>query len=223
MIRPPTHPSSGATTLRRALGLRGKLLRRDTMAAIPRQYKYVINWGNSNAFASENRTVFNRPTNIGNASNKHTAFGLMQGAGVRVPTFQTTPPENARGTWLARTTLHGSGGEGIVVVRTGEAFPRAPLYVKYVPKLREFRAHVAFGRVIFLQEKKRRVEGEQTDDQKLIRNHDNGWVFCIQDIQIPVAVRQDMDTQVINAVRAVGLDFGAVDLILGREDNLAYI
>lgn len=223
MVRPPRVPSSGATTLRRSLGLRGKLLRRDDMTPIPQQYKYVINWGNSNAFASQTRTVFNRPQNIGSATNKHTAFVLLQMGGVRVPQFQTDAPVDARATWLARTNLHGSGGDGIVVIRRGQAFPRAPLYVKYVAKLREFRIHVAFGNVLLIQEKKRQRDNEQTEDQKLIRNHDNGWVFCVQDIAIADAVRADIVRQATEAVRVLGLDFGAVDLVLGKEDNLAYV
>jgi hypothetical protein len=97
------------------------------------------------------------------------------------------------------------------------------LYVKYIPKLREFRAHVAFGHVIFLQEKKRKTENEQTDDQKLIRNHDNGWVFCINDIQLTDAERTSINAEAVKATTALGLDFGAVDLILGKKDNLPYI
>lgn len=223
MVRPPRVPSSGATTLRRSLGLRGKLLRRDDMTPIPQQYKYIINWGNSSGLAYGARRVFNMPGAISLATNKLVAFRQLHQGGVRVPQFQTEAPANATATWLARTNLHGSGGDGIVVVRRGDAFPRAPLYVKYVSKLREFRIHVAFGNVLLVQEKKRQRDNEQTADQKLIRNHDNGWVFCVQDIAIADATRADIVRQATEAVRVLGLDFGAVDLVLGKDDNLAYV
>ena len=123
------------------------------------------------------------------------------------------------GIYLARTKVTGSGGDGIVVVRPKDEVPPAPLYVKYIPKREEYRVHVAFGKVIFAQQKRRVIEREQTKDEKLIRNHANGWVFCPVDVE---SLTEDMKDVALAACASLGLDFGALDIIVGRDDGLAY-
>ena len=218
LVRPPSRPSASAQTVRRSLGTLARVSRTDTV--VP-QYKFVINWGNPNRLAYNHPVkVLNKPEAIANAINKLTAMRLLQASGVRVPAFQTEPPVDAASTWLARRSLTGSGGVGIEVVRKGGSFPAASLYVKYIKKTTECRVHVANGKAIFLQLKLRDSKAEQTADQALIRNHDNGWVFCPRPLD---TVTQDTLDSSVAACAALGLDFGAVDLVLGRDDNLAYV
>lgn len=219
LIRPPANrASNGAQTINRELGNVSRLSR---ISPVPRQYRCLINWGNTDPVVAARAPfrVLNQPSAVALAVDKLVSLRALQQAGVRVPEFTTTlADDRGRDVWLARTNLRGSGGDGIVVVRRGEPVPAAPLYVKYVPKLEEYRVHVVDGHIVFIQQKRRVRDNEQTDDEKLIRNHANGWVFC------PVtdgrACGQDL---AINAVAALGLDFGAVDLIIGRDDRLAYI
>lgn len=222
-IRPPENRiSMGAVELRRALGRHCRIVRR---SPIPRQYNFVINWGNSNdiLFRRPDTYVFNQPNSVADSVNKIRAFQLMGEGGVRVPEFRTSPPSEVNeesSIWLARHNVHGSGGTGITVVRGGERFPVAPLYVKYVRKTAEYRVHVAFGCAFFCQFKLRRREEEQTKDQKLIRNHDNGWVFAPRDIEeLPDGVSE----QAKAAIAALGLHFGAVDVVMGKKDELPYV
>jgi glutathione synthase/RimK-type ligase-like ATP-grasp enzyme len=201
------------------LGAAAMLSRR---TPVLKQFRFIINWGNSSPIEVRHDVkVFNPPAAIASAVNKLTAMSAMQAAGVRVPEFTTTTPLAARGIWLARCNLFGSGGDGIKVVREGETFPAAPLYVKYIPKLDEWRIHVAFGRAILAQKKLRQADNEQTPDQKLIRNHDNGWVFAPRDLDADVS--SAVKDAAVKAVSAMGLDFGAVDLIVGKKDGLPYI
>ena len=218
MVRPPTRPSGGAQALNEALGEASRLVRR---VPIPRQYTTIINWGNSNPIeAQHNVRVVNNPAAISVAVNKSSALSAMQAAGVRVPTFTREAPQDHRGIWLARHSLTGSGGNGIQVVREGEPMPDAPLYVQYVRKTAEYRIHVAFGTVFMCQFKLRRADNEQTADQKLIRNHDNGWVFAPRPVdELPLTVKEEA----IKAVAALGLDFGAVDMIICKREDLPYI
>jgi D-alanine-D-alanine ligase-like ATP-grasp enzyme len=74
--------------------------------------------------------------------------------------------------------------------------------------------------VIFAQEKKRKSNSEQTADQKLIRNHANGWVFCPLELD---DVSEDSKNAAVAACAALGLDFGAVDLVVDKRDRLPYI
>lgn len=217
MVRPPNRASDGAVTVRQMFGEGARLVRREP---IPRQYRAIINWGNSAPLpAAEGVRIFNKPEAVALATNKLRAFTAWRGV-VRTPAFTTEPP-NPNSIWLARTVINGAAGEGIVVIRPDDVnVPAAPLYVQYVPKLHEFRLHVVQGNVVFAQQKKRRAGYEQDRDEKLIRNYENGWVFCIAEL---AAVPQDAKTQAINAVQSLGLDFGAVDLVMHRDNDQAYV
>lgn len=218
MIRPPVRPSEGAQAINAMFGARSRLSRLDP---VPRQYSTVINWGNTSPLTvGANVRVLNKPSAIAVAVNKLSAFRVMRDGGVRVPDFQTDKPTGSRDIYLARTVLGGSGGAGIVVIRPGDVIPAAPLYTQYVRKTEEWRIHVAFGRAIFAQMKLRERDNDQTADQKLIRNHDNGWVFAPRDLDV---AGPDAVNEAVKAVAALGLDFGAVDIIIGKRDDLPYV
>lgn len=225
LLRLPRVPSNGASNLRQAIG--SLLCRASRFTVVPRQYRMVINWGNTSELDMTPRAsrhwrylVLNSPDAVARAVNKTTAFSFMREAGVRVPTTTDSLPEDREGIWLARKTLTGSSGEGIVVIREGdEVVPEAPLYSKYIPKQKEYRVHVVDENVIFIQEKRRSLDTEQDKDQKLIRSHHNGWVYCIEDVELD----DDCKQQAINAVKALGLNFGAVDLVVGKHDGLGYV
>lgn len=195
----PTSPSRGATTLKKALRLAG--------------HKTVISY----------RTTFrprNRVITWGKESDKLTAFRKLSAVGVRHPEITTSLPAQGRtGIWLARTLLNASCGRGIIVIRKDDPVPPAPLYVKYVPKQEEYRVHVFEGKTIFVQQKRRRRGHEFTRDQKLIRNHDNGWVFCKDNVEISNETKALAE----RAAVALGLQVAAVDLVISVDDGLPYI
>jgi glutathione synthase/RimK-type ligase-like ATP-grasp enzyme len=192
-------------TLRTALGDRARLSR---LERIPRQYTWVINWGNPHAFDRRRAQIINVPGSIGDAINKLTAFNKWHDAKVVIPEYVEELPSNRDGIWLARTNLTGSGGAGIIVIRKDDPVPDAPLYVKYIKKREEFRVHVVNKKAIFVQQKKRSSTAEQDRDQKLIRNYDNGWVFC------PLEQwDKELEDAAVKAVDGLELDFGAVDMV----------
>jgi glutathione synthase/RimK-type ligase-like ATP-grasp enzyme len=121
-------------------------------------------------------------------------------------------------TIFARTILNGHSGQGIVVCDKDTVdFPIAPLYVKYKKKTREYRVHVFQGEVIDVQQKKKRLDFDKEVNTK-IRSFDNGWVFCREGIECP----EDLYSTAIKAVGALGLDFGAVDVIYNLHENKCY-
>jgi glutathione synthase/RimK-type ligase-like ATP-grasp enzyme len=210
--------------LRTTLGDRARLSR---LERIPRQYKWVINWGNPEVAVPWNwgpgyvpekgNILLNKPGAVRKAINKLTTFAAWKAAGVPIPEFCGELQSNRDGIWLARTTLTGSGGEGIVVIRKDDPVPAAALYVKYIKKEKEFRAHVVNKKVIFVQQKKRSSDAVQDKDQKLIRNHDNGWVFC------PLAEwDKELEDAAVKAVDGLGLDYGAVDMVLSLSGDGYY-
>lgn len=148
------------------------------------------------------------------ARNKALSLAAMEAAGVSVPGWFTRKEDVVRGAneiIVERHSLTGSGGEGIRIVRPGEELDVAPLYTQYIRKSHEYRVHVVFGETVAVQQKRRRDGAEMTNDQMLIRNHENGWVFCIEDID-PL----DKDALSLLARRAVSahrLNSGAVDIV----------
>lgn len=146
--------------------------------------------------------------------------------GARTPKF-TANWEVAEG-WIdegyvvvCRTILNGNSGEGIVLAETVDELVEAPLYVRYVPKKQEYRVHVFRDGVVDVQRKARRKDVADDQVNWKIRNHDNGFIFARgEDLgEVP----EDVLTQSINAVKACGLDFGAVDVIFNEKEQSAYV
>ena len=109
---------------------------------------------------------------------------------------------------LCRTLLRANSGRGIVVAKKPEELVDAPLYTRYTPKTKEFRVHTSAKFGIFdIQEKRKRKESEKSE-VPYIRNHDQGWVFCRENVACP----DDVKLEAEKAVQALSLDFGAVDI-----------
>lgn len=172
-----------------------------------------ILWGNSKIVME----TLQPTASISIALNKLSTFNKLREANVSIPEF-TTVKATAE-SWIrngipvvARTILNGAEGRGIVVCKT-LPLVNAPLYVKLINKEKEFRVHVFNGVAIDIQEKRRRNGARNPDGTKpdgIIRNIDNNWVFCRNNIVEPPGLRE----LGVQAVQAVGLLFGAVDIIL---------
>jgi hypothetical protein len=182
----------------------------------------VINWGKSDlrTFGS-GVTVYNKPEAVSRSLNKLDTFSALDAAGV--PCVSWTQSQSVAQDWLnegayvyARTNVMSSGGRGIVVVGLEDALPSAPLYTKGFNKTHEYRVHVAFGEVIDISKKKKRFG---IGVNSFIKNSDNGWVYCRQEISTPDAVKQIS----IDAIAALGLDFGALDVLYKERDNEARV
>jgi len=185
--------------------------------------RLVVNWGNSRTDVS-NPHWLNDPNAVLKASNKLRAFDIMTREGVSVPTW-TDDMDRAMG-WLeagevvvARRKLQGHSGEGIVVMEGKEDFVRAPLYTKYFKARDEYRVHVFDGKVIDIQQKKKRADMEKDQVNFQVRSHANGFNFCREGVDLPPECAEEA----IKAVKALGLDFGAVDLRFNQHYNKACV
>jgi glutathione synthase/RimK-type ligase-like ATP-grasp enzyme len=184
--------------------------------------KIVLNWGNSNPMFSLDRvTILNKPDAVKVASNKLTAFIKMKEGGIKIPEF-TTDIEQAK-EWinnnrivLCRKLLRSNSGKGIVIAKTVDDLVAAPLYVKYIRKEKEYRVHVFNGTVIDVVEKRRRRGYQESSVyNKYIRSYEQGWVF----VREGITVTEDLNLAAINAVQTLGLDFGAVDIVIDKDNN----
>lgn len=197
------------------------ILKKQTTSVKGRK-KVLLNWGHSNPlFSLANVLVLNKPAAVTVASNKLAALKVMKDAGVTVPDFSANI-EDAK-TWideerivLCRTLLRANSGKGIVIAKEVDELVAAPLYVKYIRKEKEYRIHVFNGQIIDMVEKKRkRGFQENTIYNKYIRSYEQGWIFSREGI----AVDQVTKDMAIKACTALGLDFGAVDVVLDRRGN----
>jgi hypothetical protein len=179
----------------------------------------IINWGNSDIpdwHRDERSSLWlNHATVVSRATDKVQCLQILKDAGVSVPEF-TSDRMTAEG-WCreghivyCRTLTRASAGRGIILATMPREIRPAPLYTKRLAIKGEYRVHVFNGKVIDYQKKRKREEAiENGDIEDNIRNLDNGWVYCRNNINRI----QDNETLAIQAVDALGLTFGGVDII----------
>lgn len=200
---------------------------------VPNQEDLIINWGNA-GFKSFPELVnlpvdiLNKPSAVMLASNKYlTLRGLThQGISCLDYTDEIKVVEDwleEGWTVIGRQTLHGSGGDGIVIISDEVGLVEwkdLPLYTKYQKKKWEYRVHVFKGSVIDITQKKKKL-GTVSPTNGKIRNLAEGWIFAHNDIKCNDVVA--LRTLAIEAVNALGLDFGGVDIIYNEAQDKYYI
>lgn len=216
--------SEGANALAKGLGV--LRIKKDGNFVL-RNGTTIINWGNSvmQQFKQSKRftgrlTVLNHPDCVLDAINKVVALKCLGENGVSIPQYALTKAEanaflNDNGIVVCRTRINAKGGAGIVLARTQEELVDAPLYTKHIRHKHEYRVHVVGNRVIDFAQKKKRVG---TEPDVLVRSHGD-WIFARDGVELP----DDCATQACNAVRALGLDFGAVDIGFRVKEGKAFV
>lgn len=190
--------------------------------------KAIINWGSGTLpdQVAACQRIINPPQAIRNASNKLKSFELFQQTGVTVPQFFTSKEEaseylgeNRGSSIVCRTKLNGHSGDGIVIANDQGDLVDAPLYTVYVKKQEEYRYHVFMGQVVDIQRKARRRDIPDENINWKVRNLDGGFIFAREGVvESPVA-----SGEAVKAVSALGLDFGAVDLIYNQREDKYYV
>jgi hypothetical protein len=213
-------PSNGAKALANQPGfkraIKGKAIKKGDG---------LVNWGSSQILEVHPDIVirrFNTHNSVNVACNKLTFFNFIEDKeNVRVVPWTTDKEvvgkwQAAGHTVVARTVLTGHSGDGIIIVGPDDPIPDAPLYTKYIFKTKEFRVHVVGGKVIDTQ-RKIRDPNKEVKNWK-IRSHANGFIYTRNGIEHD----DNRDDCAIAAVDALGLDFGAVDIILDKS-GLYYV
>jgi len=188
-----------------------------------RRKDVIVNWGNSAPphFRWMEQDL-NNPHAISLASNKLNTFTELECKGFEDIPQYTISKDIARhlidmgDTIYCRSTITGHSGRGIVIANTTDKLINAPLYTVKTKHKHEYRVHVFRGQILDIQMKRKRngaVGGTG------IRNHANGWVYARAEIAPP----EELLLSSINAVKLLGLDFGAVDIGHRVIDNKFFV
>jgi glutathione synthase/RimK-type ligase-like ATP-grasp enzyme len=189
----------------------------------PRPNDTIINWGSSMLPINvRSARVLNAPDRVAIAANKLTFFEEIRASDVPdiVPLhwLNSLDIPDEEFPIVCRTVLNGHSGAGIVIADNREELIHARLYTKYIKKDAEYRIHVAGDEVIAVQRKARRLDVPDDQVNWRIRNHENGFIFARENVTAPDRVKDIA----VYAVRVLGLDFGAVDVVQGRNGQ-AYV
>lgn len=232
ILYPYKNGSKGAKGLADALGI--IQIKKEGSKFRGSNNKLVINWGNSMSTEEVDKcAVLNKPASVAICSNKLSFFRHILANNnnnvadyVEIPWFTDNKEEALNLTFdghkiVCRTVLNGHSGEGIVIADRAEQIVDAPLYVEYRPKKTEYRVHVLNGQVVDVQRKARDHSVPEDKVNWQVRNHQFGFVF-VRDEE-PDKIPRGVLTNAVSAVKVVGLDFGAVDVIYNEKQNRASV
>ena len=186
----------------------------------------IVNWGNSTQpdWWKPETAILNDFESVSYSVNKLDTFMALLNAQVTIPWWTTET--NVAQQWIdegnrvyGRKTLTGHSGQGIRIFDSETICTpdECPLYTLDTKAKHEYRIHVFKDMIIDQQMKKKKLDHE--GGIRGIRNHANGWVYAREGIVFPIPVLE----QAIKAVRALGLDFGAVDIGYNEREATAYV
>ena len=179
-----------------------------------------IRWGCTSSIGTDIRYEVNKREAIKLVCNKGRCRQFLYDQGILVPEpVNLQIPTDNDFPMIVRPSFHQRGRNFLLfnnlheyLLRHGEVRRlRRPYASRFFPKTKEYRVHVAHGKVLLVQEKLQTSPGPSA----LNWNHENGYVFGVvrwKDYRNPI-VRLAVDT-----IEAVGLNFGAVDILADPTD-----
>ena len=234
LVLPYKVGSESAKTLAKLLNLKRMRLEGSSVTDSPN--KTIINWGNSTTDLSHlpSVKVVNKSYAVNWASDKLRFFTQISGYNamgnevVNIPDWTTRKSE--ANDWyrdghdvVCRAVLQGHSGEGLSIakfdedVQPSDAIPASKLYTKYVKKRDEYRVHVMGDTPFFVQRKA--MTNVSSDVNWQVRNVANGFTFVVNNLNPDDKVLR----QAVLAVKAIGLDFGAVDVVWNERRQEATV
>lgn len=220
----PCSAPSGRLLARKITELQGKKCYFTTSAPPQRlTHRRCVRWGNKNPFVNPS---VNELDSLASLGSKHDQLARMAACAVQVPDYGLITPEYC--TWVAprnrifRKLSHHAGNDNPYIVMKDYHISRTEIggydyWMDYIRKIGEFRIHVFNGEVIRVQ-KKRRVNSGVSNDR--IRTSVNGWVSVEVDNSYMAGWPADIHLQAGAAVRALGLVFGAVDVLVDKNNKV---
>jgi len=183
------------------------------------RYDYLIRWGSrSSVRYTPGEDVINSQSSLNANSDKLQSLESLEAGGIPVPEYVEDRDEISEAFGypaVGRSESHARGEDINLIMQWRDAYltDGNDYFVEYIPTDLEYRMHVVDGEVIQVHEKRLRSEAS---NHPFIRNAETGWVFVEPREGAPP------DNIATDAVGAMGMDFGAVDVIRG-EDGEHYV
>jgi len=201
----------------------------------PRLNDVVVNWGFQGdipVLEGKNVDILNKSEAVRKASSKVDCLTILGKNGVNVPFF-ATDLENAKSLFhlseniFCRTLTRASKGKGIVIARAEDQLVKCNLYTSMLDTDIEYRVHVFDGEVIDIVQKRQMSKDRMRDKgiivaNKEVKNLMNGWSFTRGDLTLwdkDGNYFYDMISISLNAIKALDLDFAAIDLVKTKDDE----
>lgn len=186
-----------------------------------RTMRQHVNWGCSylsNSIDSADNVL---NFNIGNAISKIAAFQCFEQCGIPHPyVFENANAAQQSGDAFLGRRDGLSGGRGIIIYEAGAMPAQHDFYTRIINTRREFRFHVFQGDIIAIQKKL------LSNATSIIHNHDNGVIFQHYEqerFNIGERTTAAIKEMAVAAVEAVGVHFGAVDIIQEWGTNKLFV
>ena len=184
----------------------------------------LIRWGS--VTPSPGWREINSRGAVSEASNKMLAFGALGCSGIAHPDYCSTPPDGQN--WPLRDRFpvlgrlsNGMRGRDIVVffqmpdILACVRDRRFDFFTAYIPKLEEYRVHIINDRVVKVAVKEFRGNNSKKHGfNALVWNKGNGYFFKKVLVK---SCPEDIKSLSRRAIRALSLDFGAVDILSGCD------
>lgn len=197
---------------------------------VDRRYDGVVRWGATGRLRFNPGKIINKGTAIQVASDKWEFMNQMREAGIRIPRTWSPASPDIQFPCLARKREHVGGNDIVLCLQKSDIAIACgavdqggygcEFLSEYIPTAAEYRLHVYGERVIKTSQKVRTPDehGNYPEFKSWVRNFGVGYTFRQPDERVPATTRY----MGVQAVELAGLDFGAVDVIVG-DDGRPYI
>ncbi len=199
----------------------------------------LIRWGTTrdpivdDIFEKKGALVINESCALENNTNKLQSLVLFKEAKVSCPNFWEDARKITKFPVFGRSANH-KGGKDIVLIKGSNVLerndyakiPKKAFYTEFINAKDEYRVHVMFGKVVRVTKKVYRGHDrfqEEIEDQCTVRNDTYGWGMKAVDLDKFTVDNPELLYHSCIAVASVGLDFGAVDVIVREGDNKPFV
>jgi glutathione synthase/RimK-type ligase-like ATP-grasp enzyme len=176
----------------------------------------IINWGN-HIYANGSFFKLNKPHGIANASNKAKCRMILQSKHIAVPKTQLCNQRISINFPIIIRPPHHSKGHYFYLFQDIEELAQCNIDIgdhwyasEVFEKTNEYRIHCGHGRIILIKEKPL-IDGEIRANQAINRD---AWSYIGWD-----KYNREMCVASLKAIKAVELDYGAVDIMYNSNNE----